>query len=332
MVSLLPAWGIGQNQLKQLPFSVFHLNTSDGLPQNSVQGFLQDSKGNIWFGTYGGIIKYDGSEVTIFNSETDSNILSNRVIRLTGNARDEIFAATQSRSIIRIGENGSQEFKIKGRGLTHGLSTDEEGNALVFLRNGVVKLVDSSIVKAKEFIDFQIPHEPTQAYYSKEDQTAYYLTSKGLFIITDEEMKQHPFYKGKFLNGMLKVNDNLYIHSAATTDLWIGDSLVKQIPNSYRKADRMGFARSTDGVVREAHDNGIRKISPDFSCQDFGKNYYLPALTYRSVFVDVEQNVWLGSNDNGLVRIRPDLFNTYIDPYSPGSFNLQGIYPDSHGI
>jgi PAS domain S-box-containing protein len=332
LIGCLSLIGFGQNQLRQLPFSLFHLNTSGGLPQNSVQGFAQDSKGNIWVGTYGGVVKYDGTDVTVFSTETDSNILSNRIIRITGNHKDEIFAATQNGSLIKISESGNQEFKVKGGGFPYGLSTDVDGNALLFLKSGVFQLVDDSIIRSDDFIDFKLPHDPTQVYYNSKDHIAYYLTNRGVFMVSKQEIEELSFYEGKYVNGLLKTGDTLYIHTAATTDIWIGDSLVKQIPNSYRKADRTEFSQTKEGVVWEAHDRGIRRINPDFTYEDFGKSYYMPMLTFRSAFVDVEQNIWLGSNDNGLIRIRPDLFNVYLDYESPGSYNLQGIFPAKDGV
>ncbi|MBK6527591.1 MAG: hypothetical protein IPG07_19800 [Crocinitomicaceae bacterium] len=40
------------------------LNVENGLPANNVTGFDQDSKGNIWIGTWGGgISKFDGKTI-----------------------------------------------------------------------------------------------------------------------------------------------------------------------------------------------------------------------------------------------------------------------------
>ena len=41
-------------------YSFKNLTAADGLPSMTVFEIDQDSKGNIWFGTEGGICKYDG--------------------------------------------------------------------------------------------------------------------------------------------------------------------------------------------------------------------------------------------------------------------------------
>lgn len=37
-----------------------HITVKDGLPDNSVWCMLQDHLGFLWFGTYIGLVKYDG--------------------------------------------------------------------------------------------------------------------------------------------------------------------------------------------------------------------------------------------------------------------------------
>lgn len=55
--------GSGQNLLR-----IQHLNTEDGLSQNSVNGVLQDSLGFIWVATGDGLNRYDGKEFVTYKS------------------------------------------------------------------------------------------------------------------------------------------------------------------------------------------------------------------------------------------------------------------------
>ncbi|MEZ4669433.1 MAG: two-component regulator propeller domain-containing protein [Anaerolineae bacterium] len=59
-----------------------HLNSDDGLVQNSITAILQDRSGFMWFGTDGGLSRYDGYQFTTFvNSPKDENSLSSNIIR-----------------------------------------------------------------------------------------------------------------------------------------------------------------------------------------------------------------------------------------------------------
>jgi len=45
-----------------------NLTTNDGLPITSVRAFHKDSRGYLWIGTDAGVVKYDGLEMSVFNS------------------------------------------------------------------------------------------------------------------------------------------------------------------------------------------------------------------------------------------------------------------------
>ena len=55
-----------------------HISTKDGLAQGQINVMMQDSKGYLWFGTYGGISRWDGKEflnITTFNGLTASQVM-----------------------------------------------------------------------------------------------------------------------------------------------------------------------------------------------------------------------------------------------------------------
>ena len=45
-----------------------HYTVDDGLSENNVTSLLQDRKGNMWFGTYDGLNKFDGYSFKIFDN------------------------------------------------------------------------------------------------------------------------------------------------------------------------------------------------------------------------------------------------------------------------
>ena len=52
-----------------------HLNVQNGLTQNIVYHFLQDSRGYMWIGTHNGLSLYDGIKVINFlHNDQDSYI------------------------------------------------------------------------------------------------------------------------------------------------------------------------------------------------------------------------------------------------------------------
>ena len=48
-----------------------HLTTEDGLSQNTVVSVHKDKKGQLWFGTWDGLNKYDGYRFTVYKGNSD---------------------------------------------------------------------------------------------------------------------------------------------------------------------------------------------------------------------------------------------------------------------
>lgn len=58
------------------------LGTRDGLPNSSVASIVQDGKGFLWFGTQGGLIRYDGYSYKLYENEPfETNTLSHSQVQ-----------------------------------------------------------------------------------------------------------------------------------------------------------------------------------------------------------------------------------------------------------
>ncbi len=85
-----------------------HFSTDHGLSQNAFTSILQDKKGYLWFGTYTGLIKYDGYSFTSFHPDpfNKNSIPDNEVHLLCEDAKENIWivgAAGVSKYDIRSG-------------------------------------------------------------------------------------------------------------------------------------------------------------------------------------------------------------------------------------
>ena len=73
-----------------------HLNTDDGLSQNSVTGIFCDHKGYMWFGTMDGLNRYDGYNFRIFKAQIDKNnvLTNNRIVKIWEDSRYLLWVQT----------------------------------------------------------------------------------------------------------------------------------------------------------------------------------------------------------------------------------------------
>jgi ligand-binding sensor domain-containing protein/signal transduction histidine kinase len=73
-----------------------NISTEQGLSQSTVHAILQDQQGFLWFGTEGGLNKYDGYQFTVFKHDPDNpKSLSNNLVQSMYEDRDgELWVGT----------------------------------------------------------------------------------------------------------------------------------------------------------------------------------------------------------------------------------------------
>src|ERR1700676_4624574 len=104
--------------------------TEDGLPEHSVTAIVQTRDGYLWFGTYNGLVRFDGVRFKIFDTSNTPQLTSSRVTSLLEDAEGNLW----------IGLEKGDLTKYPNRSFSHGplgdaspggqiidIKTDEEG-------------------------------------------------------------------------------------------------------------------------------------------------------------------------------------------------------------
>ena len=76
----------------QQNFVIKQFNSTNGLPQNSINGMQMDEHGYMWLATEGGIVKYDGNNFKTYKECDGKPIESDRIKGLTKTLKNEILA------------------------------------------------------------------------------------------------------------------------------------------------------------------------------------------------------------------------------------------------
>ena len=87
---------------QELKLRFNHLTTEEGLSQNTVNGIVKDKYGFMWFGTWGGLNRYDGYKFTIYNADTENPraLRSNRLLGVFKDSSETVWAMTTPDSAI----------------------------------------------------------------------------------------------------------------------------------------------------------------------------------------------------------------------------------------
>ena len=173
-----------------------HINSRNGLSHNSVLSILKDSKGFMWFGTYGGLNRYDGY-----------NMISYRTERGKANS-------LQSNSLTTLFE-------------------DHEGNIWIGTYGGGLFKYDPALEK---FTQYKYLHLQAGSNIIPKVSSICEDGASVLWIGTSEGLDRFDRKEGKFYNYRFKSdihadNNITVVYKGSSSNLWIGTYLGLKLFN-----------------------------------------------------------------------------------------------------
>ena len=249
---------------QSFPFTTY--TTTDGLAQSAVSCFFQDSRGHMWFGTWGGISRYDGRTFWSYKNSAF------HVTSICEDGRDTLWIGTTS-GLARLAFGDSTVRWVKTRDgslpsdyvLT--LLKDDDGNMWVGTDRGLVIYTPSG--RSVSFGTEQGLQDQYIPVLRKDSTGAILIGSAGGILQcamkNDELINVRALLKGTSAPQMIELRN--------------GDILA---------------GSSRDRSVIRYHD-GVWTLV--FSCEPLG-----PAVQVRSLGEDEQGNLWIGTTD-GLVVV-----------------------------
>jgi signal transduction histidine kinase len=303
-----------------------------GLPSDRVRAIAQDADGAMWFGTDGGLAKYDGRRT---QAVTVEGLTSKRVLALKLDEDGALWVGTEDGA----GALVSGEFRAipeaAGKVVTS-IITPERGRAILASEEGVIfdcrLSADGSISiktipeKPLESADFERPGPLNLTSLALKDNVLYIGTrSRGVIAIETGEVREirsvpRPFFVET-------------IEQDAQNHLWYGAKAKAEDSGLYEASDTLrpkkigtglGMVKAlraglhddmwvgTDGRGSFHYDRGARLIER-FTFE--GTAGGLRSDHVYAIFVDREEVVWFGT-DRGVCRY---------DPHAPRVENVSAV-------
>ena len=260
----------------------------EGLPQSSVISLYQDSNGNIWIGTQGGVCKYNGKTFTTF--DTRHGLGGNHITAISQDKKRRYWfghrykglSLMQGKDILHIDLTKERINVIK---------EDLNGNIWIGTDgDGIFILPEDKEVKAENFIQlFTHPDSTTSKIYDifvEDTGKVWAGTNSGIRIIKFGNNFQQP--------KVLEFN----------------------IENSCLPFQRvLSIIRENDSVICLLGYDGLAKVhrkkSPDFKkvdCFPFNGNIQLNFL--HNIICDKTGTIW-GTGDYGIFQLKNKVFKFY---------------------
>lgn len=318
--------------------------TDDGLPTAQVWCIFQDSAGYMWFGTTGGLVKYDGN---VFETYSVKDGLCNNVVRsineyrgllwittdngvncfdrkrLTayttqdGLGKGGVWSSIEHQGYIWFATSEGGLSRFDGTKFTNFTSNDglpnnnvysllSDGNSLwIGTRGGGVSVFDG-----KTFKNFGEQEGFTAKTIGK------LLKAHSTIWICTREDGLYKYEDGRF-NKETRVPDQDFYCSASNNELWFGTlgngvwCLDKDVQN-YTTANGLANNRvyaifvDRENSIWFATDNGVSKLLSSKFLSFLENELVLSICEYKNA-------IWFGTSVSGLIKLENNKLTSYTD-------------------
>ncbi len=311
-----------------------HRSWRHELPQNTIHTILQTSDGYMWFGTYEGLVRFDGIRFVVFDASRSKDLRGTAVVHLAEDRDGRLWIAT----------NGGLSVHEHGRFRTFttadGLPSDvvgavlprPDGSLLVGTDKGVCRFSDGRCRPP----GFEGPTPGVvKALAADASGDIWVASDRGLFRVAGAEVTRLTVEDG------LPSNLCRAVLPARDGTLWVGTSggLARRTGRGWQvltAAD--GLPDSFVAALWEDGDGnlwigteggGLARLAAG-RLDTFSERDGLSHSYVRSLYEDREGNLWVGTN-GGLNQLRDTKVTTYTRREGLGADFVRVVLEDSRG-
>ena len=303
--------------------------TQDGLPEEPVQALAQTPDGYLWIGTSGGLVRFDGAEMVVFNRENTPALLENSVFCLLVSRSGDLWIGTEGGGVVRYRRGTFQRFAAEeglSNGFVRSVLEDRRGQFWVGTDDGLFRLQGGRLAR----VDGR-GGVPTVAVHDiREDSRGrLWVGGSSLLMLDGGRTVEHRLEGGSSarVKSILQTRDGV---------LWVGtvSGLERLNPEGTGRFNRVREVSGTVRVLREERDGALwaGTIGEGIFFYRAGRFTrlnapgYLPSDTVLSLLEDQEGNLWVGTQ-TGLLRLSTTPVSTFPLPGAAGS-DFSTIYQD----
>jgi len=318
--------------------------TEQGLPQNSVNAILQDHRGYLWIGTFGGLARFDGERFRVFDSADTPGFGNNQILSLYESRSGVLWIGTED-GLIRL-ENGVATTYTDRDGLPssfiQSIRGDAEGNVWIKSSGGVAKFVGAKLEaypthRGKAVREFYLQARDGSMWFRRGNELVRFGADGSLATL--QVRKPSVFLVQEARDGSVWVavrNEYRLVryYQGAFSDVPLPPIGQRALTKGHDPEFDLTMAEGAEGELLLLTPAGLVRIvdgrlSPPQPLSLPANGGELPKV--RSLLVDREGNLWVGMVGPGLLRLRPAPLTAYAkgEGLSDSSFNT--VFQDREG-
>jgi signal transduction histidine kinase/ligand-binding sensor domain-containing protein len=304
----------------------------DGLPEQTVQAFAQTKDRYLWIGTTGGLLRFDGVRLVLFDRDNTPAFNENNIFGLTVTTDDTLWVATEGGGLIRYKDGLFRSFSGKDGLLNDFVRTvyqDSKGQIWIGTDNGLFQFRGGRI----ERVDNSNGMPPIAVHAIHEDlQGRLWAGGSKLLCLNGGTYQEYR------LAGEGSQNRVKSITQTRDGTMWVGT--IGGLYSMVSGADSFRKVKETSGTVRflrETSDGTLWIGTIGHGIYKYWKRQFsqmtapesLPSNTVLNLFEDIESNIWVGTQA-GMLRLSKTPIQTVTLP-DAGDYDAETVYQDPNG-
>jgi len=285
---------VAQTYSQQLALKTY--SVEDGLVQSSVYAILQDRDGYLWFGTEGGVSKFDGVKFT--NYTVSDGLGQSHVRCIMQDRKGNLWFGTVGGGVSKYDGKKFITYSEKdGFGSNEILSLLEDKDGIIWIGTdggGVNKFINGKLIP---FTDKDGLSNNVVRSIFQDSKGRIWLSSGvaggGVTCLSEKQVIKYSTKNGLISNVIIAINED------RNGNLWFSST------------------------------NGISKFDGN-KFFNYNSKDNLPEQPIVAVFVDNKNIIWLGTR-GGLVKFDNSQFTTYATENGLSSNSILSIFEDKRG-
>ncbi len=302
------------------PYVVNVYNEQNGLPTGEANTILQTTDGYIWIGSYGGLIRYDGT--TFRNYSVEGAITSNSIRSLFEDSKGRLWVGTNDAGVVLVENDTFIEIESPEDNsflCIRDFAEDENGRIYVASNSGIGEISDNTIkpYTAEEISGVTVYSIAVDNFgrvwgTTSTSECAVFKDSELVGVLSsDKFFKDADIYsieadeKGNLIIGSSEnqlVRVQLKAEALDVNSFQIESNSTDEV-NAHNKVTAF-----SDGYVLVSGINGVAVVYPDGNITTFGEED--KAMSVNAAIADYENNIWLASSSYGVIKYSKGCFST----------------------
>jgi ligand-binding sensor domain-containing protein/signal transduction histidine kinase len=309
------------------------------LPQNSVTAVVQARDGYLWLGTYGGLVRFDGVQFTVFQQGRSEGLASNSIQALLEDRQGNLWIGTNGGGLSRFKDGVFTSFDTDdglANDIVRTLFEDSRGTLWIGTNDGLSRFQEGRLVSyttrdgLSNGVIRAISEEPAGVLWVGTNGGGLVRFSNGRF----EAITTRDGLPSNFVFALRRDREGR---------LWIGTNgggLCRKEGErllTYTTRDGLGsdiiWSLEEDGrgsLWVGTYGGGLCRLRDRrFSC--FSSRQGLSNDFVRALLADREGSLWIGTYSGGLNRLRDGKVTTYTKREGLADDFARAIFEDSEG-